>query len=283
MNAEPLKSFELRPSEFSALQKLVLENTGISLAQSKMELVKRRFSPRVRALGLDSYSDYIQYLQQNFEEESSHFCNAITTNLTSFYRENHHYEYLSQVVLPGLQKRPGVRKVRIWSAGCSTGHEAYCLAITVLKSMPDALQRDVKILATDLDENCIATGQNGAYAVRDFERVPPSIIQEYFHDDTVMVKSLRRDAYRANEKLKSLITFNKLNLLKNWPMRGKFDAIFCRNVFIYFDKPTQEKIIANFAKYQTSGSYLFLGHSETVANPPALGYQLIGKTTYQRI
>lgn len=281
MNAEVAGSYELKPSEFEAIRDLVLVNTGISLADSKRELVKRRFAPRLKALGLNSYSSYVQYVTENYEAESSHFCNAITTNLTSFFRESHHFDFLTQTSLPQLLKR-NARKLRVWSAGCSTGQEAYCLAITLLKAIPDALSRDIKILATDLDENCLATARAGAYCVKDFDKVPPAIVSEYFGKGMVQVKNMRRDAYVANDKLRAMITFNKLNLMQQWPMQGMFDVIFCRNVFIYFDKETQEKILKNFAKYQSPGSYLCLGHSETVANPGALGYQLIGKTTYLR-
>src|SRR5688500_16791753 len=129
MNAEVIGSYELKPSEFEAIRDLVMENTGISLSDSKKELVKRRFAPRLKALGLDSYTSYVQYVMDNFELECSHFCNAITTNLTSFFRENHHFDFLTQTGLPQLLRK-SPRKLRVWSAGCSTGQEAYCLAIT---------------------------------------------------------------------------------------------------------------------------------------------------------
>lgn len=281
MIPEVAGSYELKPSEFEAIRELVFTNTGIALSDSKKELVKRRFAPRLKALGLNSFSSYIQYVTEHFEQENSHFCNAITTNLTSFFRENHHFDFLVQNALPQLLRRNS-RKLRVWSAGCSTGQEAYCLAITLLKAVPDAFTRDFRILATDLDENCLLTARNGAYCVNEFERVPPAIVSEYFGKGYVYVKSMKRDAFVANDRLRSMITFNKLNLMQPWPMQGKFDVIFCRNVFIYFDKPTQEKILRNFARYQNPGSYLCLGHSETVPNPAALGYQLIGKTTYLR-
>ena len=283
MDQEALYHCELRASEFAAIRSLVLESTGISLSDSKRELVKRRFSPRLRALGLDSFAAYIDYVKQNYAAEATHFCNAITTNLTSFFRESHHYDFLQQVALPAwLSHARGSRKLRLWSAGCSTGQEAYCLAIAVLKLIPDAHQRDIRILATDLDEDCLARARRGAYEVREFEKLPKSLINEHFMRDQVMVKSMKREAFMANDRLKALITFNKLNLVQAWPMQGRFDVIFCRNVFIYFDKSTQEKVLRNFATYQTPGSYLCLGHSETVAGAAALGYELIGKTTYQR-
>lgn len=281
MNQDISNGCELRSSEFAALRELVLETTGISLADSKHELVKRRFSPRLRELGLDSFSAYVDYVKQNFNQEGANFCNAITTNLTSFFREQHHYEFLERMILPQWQKNP-LGRLRIWSAGCSTGQEAYCLAMSVLKIIPDAAHRDIRILATDLDDNCLSRAREGVYEVREFEKVPQEVMDEHFLPAEIVSKTMRRDAYVASDKLKSLITFNKLNLVQQWPMQGRFDVIFCRNVFIYFDKSTQEKILRNFATYQSPGSHLCLGHSETVAAAASLGYQLIGKTTYLR-
>ncbi|HTR00437.1 MAG TPA: protein-glutamate O-methyltransferase CheR [Candidatus Acidoferrum sp.] len=283
MNQELVYDFELRTAEFAAIRELVLESTGISLSESKRELVKRRFTPRLRALGLDSFTAYIDYVRNNYDAEGTHFCNAITTNLTSFFRESHHYEFLEQVILPEwVQRTRGKGRLRLWSAGCSTGQEAYCLAISVLRVIPDANQRDIRILATDLDENCLARARRGAYETREFDKVPREVIDDWFVPAQVSVKSMQRDAWMATDKLKSLIAFNKLNLVQPWPMHGKFDVIFCRNVFIYFDKPTQEKILTQFAAYQVPGTHLCLGHSETVASSESLGYSLIGKTTYQR-
>lgn len=272
---------DLRTSEFAALRALVLENTGIALADTKRELVKRRFAPRLRALGLADFGAYVDYLKKNFDLECTHFCNAITTNLTSFYRETHHYDLIERTVLPGWQHAKG--RLRLWSAGCSTGQEAYCMAMTVLAQIPDASQRDVRVLATDIDENCLVRAREGIYEQREFDRVPQSLISTHFEPDHLLVKNMRRTAWRANDRLKSLITFNKLNLVSGrWPMQGRFDVIFCRNVFIYFDKATQEKVLRSFAALQRPGAWLCLGHSETVAGAAALGYQLVGKTIYQR-
>lgn len=275
---------ELKQNDFNNIRSLVLEKTGISLSPAKMELVKRRFSPRLKILGLGSFKDYVQYLADNFETEGNDFCNAITTNLTSFFRENHHYQFLEKTALPELMSRtrPGDR-IRLWSAGCSTGQEAYCLAITLLKIVRDIGKRDVRILATDLDENCISTGQKGSYPAKEFENVDPALVENYFYRGTEQsAKGRAIDIYTAKPQLKNLITFNKLNLMHPWPMKGNFDIIFCRNVFIYFNKETQAEIVRRYAALQKPGSYLFLGHSETVQNPAALGYKLIGKTLYKR-
>lgn len=284
MNTSVGELLELKQSDFNNIRKLVLEKTGISLSQAKMELVKRRFLPRLKALGLGSFDAYVDYVAENFDSEGTNFCNAITTNLTSFFRENHHYNFLVETALPALMARTrSGDRIRIWSAGCSTGQEAYCLAMTVLKAIPDVGKRDIRILATDLDENCIATGRKGSYPAREFENVDPELLQKYFiRGIEHSPKGRPIDVYTAKQSLKNLITFNKLNLMHEWPMKGQFDIIFCRNVFIYFDKDTQSGIVRRFSRLQKKDSWLCLGHSETIQNPMAIGYKLIGKTLYVR-
>jgi chemotaxis protein methyltransferase CheR len=276
-------TFTLEREDFDSIRRLVHASTGISLSPAKMELVKRRFSPRLRALGLDSFSAYVDYLRHNFDSEETHFCNAITTNLTSFFRENHHFELMASQMLPELLRdaRPD-RRIRIWSAGCSTGQEAYCLAIMLHKHVPDLARRNIRILATDLDENCLARARAGSYPVAEFEQVPDSILSSYFRHEVQLLGRQEREVYTAKDNLKSLITFNKLNLVQAWPMKGPFDIIFCRNVFIYFDKPTQTAVLEGFSAMQEAGAYLCLGHSEIITNPAELGYSLIGKTAYRK-
>ena len=279
-------SLELSEKEFSSIKQLVFDVTGICLGESKRELVKRRFSPRIRALGLGSYSDYVKFVQENGELEVSNFCNAITTNLTSFFRENHHFEFLASEVLPKIAVRNlSSRRLRIWSAGCSTGQEPYCLAIKLRESFPGLEKWDARILATDLDDNCLRTGRSGEYALEGFEKTPEKIVEKYFQALPLDVNNnFAKPMVRAKEDIRKLITFNKLNLMQQpWPMKGKFDVIMCRNVFIYFDKPTQAKLLARFAALQEPGSYLFLGHSEVVQDPHTIGYKLVDKTTYQRL
>lgn len=276
--------FTLHEADFNSIRQLVHANTGIALSSSKMELVKRRFSPRLKALGLNSFSEYVDYLRSHFDTEEAHFCNAITTNLTSFFRENHHFELLVQSMLPELLRdaRPD-RRIRLWSAGCSTGQEAYCLALMLHKHVPDLARRNIRILATDLDENCLARARQGSYPVAEFEQVPDSMLSTYFRREVQAQGRQEREVYTAKDSLKSLITFNKLNLMQAWPMKGPFDIIFCRNVFIYFDKPTQHSVLEGFSALQDAGSYLCLGHSEIMSNAPALGYSLIGKTAYRKV
>ena len=284
MNA--ISSLDLSDAEFSSIKKLVLETTGICLGDSKRELVKRRFSPRVRALGLGSFGAYVKFVKTEGAEEMSNFCNAITTNLTSFFRENHHFDYLRNEALPGiLQRNESSRRLRIWSSGCSTGQEPYCLAIVLREAIPALERWDARILATDLDRNCLRTARQGEYPVEGFEKTPAKITEKYFQPVHCEVTThMSKPMLRANGDIRSLITFNQLNLMhESWPMKGKFDVIMCRNVFIYFDKPTQARLVARYAKLQEPGSILFLGHSEVIQDPQSLGYRLVGKTTYERL
>jgi chemotaxis protein methyltransferase CheR len=280
-------SLELSDSEFSSIKDLVFSTTGICLGESKRELVKRRFAPRVRELGLGSFGAYVRFVKSNDSGEMNKFCNAITTNLTSFFRENHHFEFLTSTVIPKIQARAAVsgRRLRVWSAGCSTGQEPYCLAITLDSVIRDLSKWDARILATDLDENCLAKARRGIYPLEDFSKTPKEIVAKYFNELPYDKSDVfAKPSVQAKAAIRNQIVFNKLNLMhKAWPMKGKFDVIMCRNVFIYFDKPTQRALVERFGKLQESGSYLFLGHSEVVQDPQEIGYRLVGKTTYERL
>lgn len=284
MNA--ISSLDLSETEFTSIKQLVLETTGICLGESKRELVKRRFSPRVRALGLESFAAYIKFVKTDGSDEVANFCNAITTNLTSFFREKHHFDFLRDEALPRiLERKEATRRLRFWSAGCSTGQEPYCLAIVLRETVPSLDSWDARILATDLDQNCLRTARQGEYPVEGFDKTPANITDRYFQPvQSDVVTHMSKPMLRAKGNIHSLITFNQLNLMhKSWPMQGKFDVIMCRNVFIYFDKSTQASLVARYAQLQEPGSILFLGHSEVVQEPQSLGYRLVGKTTYERL
>ena len=174
-------STELSSATFETLRSIVLQHTGISLNASKMELVKRRFLPRLRALALTGFDQYVDYLAANFDTEGVNFCNAITTNLTSFFREQHHFELVGTMLRAMLARRERTRaRVRLWSAGCSAGQEAYSLAITLRENLPDLARLDIKILATDLDENCLRTARRGVYPRKEFEKMQEPLIARYF-------------------------------------------------------------------------------------------------------
>lgn len=264
---------------FSQLCELVYAHTGIQLSESKRELVHRRFSPRLKKLQLTSFDEYLALVESGDKNELVEFSNAITTNLTSFFRENHHFEFLKNELFPKLREKNKVtKKIRIWSAGCSTGPEPYSLAIVLREAIPDIDKWDAKILATDLDTNCLATSAEGSYSEKVVETVSKERIQRWFHQS----QNEREKVYIAKDELKSLITFNSLNLLKPFPFKGDFDVIICRNVFIYFDKLTQQTIISKFSAHQKPGDSLIVGHSENLAKVTS-DYELNRQTIYTRL
>jgi chemotaxis protein methyltransferase CheR len=272
-----LREFEFGNEDFEALRKLVKQITGINLSDQKRELVYGRLARRLRALHLKSFAEYRELLAQDGGREIVQFCNAITTNLTAFFREPHHFDYLRDHVLLPMVNSGAARRLRIWSAGCSTGEEAYSLAMTVLESVPDLRRWDVRILATDLDSDVLERGRRGVYAEDRFKNVTLQRRSRFF------IERRERDGlyYEATPELKSLISFKQLNLMHPMPMRGPLDAIFCRNVVIYFDKDTQRDLFARVAQLQRPGDLLFLGHSESLFKVSD-DYALIGKTVYRR-
>lgn len=282
MNRErgPLVTFEFTDRDFTRLRDLVRQLTGISLSDQKRELVYGRLTRRLRALGIANFRDYCDFLEANLDHELEHFTNAITTNLTSFFRENHHFEMIAGEPLHGwLTRRLQENgRLRFWSAGCSTGEEAYSLAITLAETIPDVFNRDVKILATDLDTNVVATGRAGIYPENRIEALSGERKRTWFQkgsgDSTGMVK--------VADELRGMVTFNPLNLMGDWPMRGPFDIIFCRNVVIYFDKPTQATLFDRYANMLCDDGVLFIGHSETMAEI-CTRFDLVAKTMYRKL
>jgi chemotaxis protein methyltransferase CheR len=273
-----LRKFAFSEEDFAALRELVKAHTGIHLTEQKRELVYGRLSRRLRALGLDSFRAYRQILERGDSGELVQFCNAITTNLTSFFREAHHFEYLREQLLSSrAADARGPRRLRFWSAGCSSGEEPYSLAMTIYEALPEARRWDIKILATDLDTEVLSRGQRGVYDEERVRGLPAARVERFFrHDD-----SGKGDRYAVTQELRDLITFRELNLMHTLPMKGPLDAIFCRNVIIYFDKDTQRQLFARIAQLQRPGDLLFLGHSESLYRVSE-AYTLVGKTIYRR-
>jgi chemotaxis protein methyltransferase CheR len=272
-----LREFEFGNDDFEALRKLVKQLTGINLSDQKRELVYGRLARRLRALQLRSFAEYRDVLAQDGGREIAQFCNAITTNLTAFFREPHHFDYLRDHVLAPMVASGTARRLRIWSAGCSTGEEPYSLAMTVLEALPDLRRWDVRILATDLDSDVLERGRRGVYTEERFKNMTLQRRSRFFTEH----RGRDGSSYEATPELKSLITFKQLNLMGPLPMRGPLDAIFCRNVVIYFDKDTQRDLFARVAQLQRPGNLLFLGHSESLFKVSD-DYALIGKTVYRR-
>jgi chemotaxis protein methyltransferase CheR len=272
------REFAFSDEDFTALRALVHRITGISLAETKRNLVYGRLSRRLRVLRLESFAQYRRLLESEPDGlEMVEFCNAITTNLTSFFRESHHFDYLRQQLLaPLVNARPGQR-LRIWSAGCSTGEEPYSIAMTVCEALGDNPKLDIKILATDLDSNVLARARSGTYSADHVKGINAGHLAKYFDK----VDNNGVSAYVVKPLVSRLITFKQLNLMHELPMRGPLDVIFCRNVVIYFDKDTQRKLFQRFARLQRPRDHLFIGHSESMFKVSD-AYTLIGKTIYNR-
>ena len=273
-----LREFTFGEEDFQALRVLVKSVTGIHLSEQKRELVYGRLTRRLRALQLRTFAEYRERLQGDVQELAE-LCNAITTNLTSFFREPHHFQYLREHVFAPLAANPrSTRRIRIWSAGCSTGEEPYSIAMTVLESLPDPASWDVRILATDLDSEVLERARRGIYLPERMGNISPERLQRFFIE--------RQDASGISRQIApevaALVTFKQLNLIHALPMRGPLDAIFCRNVVIYFDKETQRELFARIARLQRPGDLLFLGHSESLFKV-CDSYGLIGKTIHRRV
>lgn len=276
-NTLRLREFSFGEEDFQALRALVKSLTGINLSEQKRELVYGRLTRRLRALQLRTFAEYRERLKSD-SQEVAELCNAITTNLTSFFREPHHFQYLRDHVLAPLAGRRGARRLRIWSAGCSTGEEPYSIAMAVLETLPSPAQCDVRILATDLDSEVLQRAHRGVYPAERTANLAPERLQRFFIERQEAGGPCRQVA----PEVAALVTFKQLNLIHALPMRGPLDAIFCRNVVIYFDKETQRELFARIARLQRPGDLLFLGHSESLFKV-CDSYALIGKTIHRRI
>lgn len=269
------REFRFSAHDFVVLAGLVKARTGIALSDNKRELVYARLSRRLRALGLESFRAYRRLLAEpEGEREIVLMINAITTNLTSFFRERHHFDFLARNILAPLAETPPPdRRLRIWSAGCSSGEEPYSIAMTLRQAMPRLQGWNARILATDIDSDMVAYGNAGIYSEERIESIPESARRRFVET--------RHGTLRMAEEIRSLITFKQLNLVDDWPMTGPFDVIFCRNVAIYFDRETQLQLFDRFADILKPGGWLFVGHSENLYRLTDR-FNLVGRTTYQR-
>lgn len=273
------REFEFTDHHFNVLRSLVNKNTGISLSDAKRDLVYGRISRRLRKLGLTGFDQYCRLLKTNPEVELGNFVNALTTNKTEFFREVHHFHYLNKTAIPELLKsRELDRRIRIWSAGCSTGQEPYSIAMTLMESIPHINNWDIKILATDIDTDVIARAETGIYPEDIIDGVSKERLKRWFKKG----KGKKNGMVRASDELKELISFKRLNLMDTWPMRGTFDIIFCRNVVIYFDKPTQRILFNRYADLMKDDGLLFVGHSESLFSVSDR-FELLGNTIHKKI
>ncbi len=268
----------LSDAEFNRVKKRVYAIAGISLSDAKRTLVVSRLTKLVKAHGLWSFSDYLDMLDQRKDDVlDQDFVNALTTNLTRFFREDHHFDHLVGQVEQLIQKKPRVNpngrpRLRIWSAGCSTGQEPYTIALQLLSRFPDLKRWDFRILATDIDTNVLARAASGIY--------PESELSGLTRERAALFQRTGDGSIRIPPEARERIAFKPLNLMEEWPFRGPFDAIFCRNVVIYFDKPTQARIFTRLGKVLAPDGYLYVGHSENAAYADS-PFKLVGKTIYQ--
>ena len=270
------REFKMTSKHFATISKVIYEHAGIVLSEVKEDMVYSRLSRRIRRTGCRGFDDYLDMALKPEGEEFTHFVNAITTNLTSFYREKHHFDFIEKSLIPALTADPRRKRLRVWSAGCSTGEEPYTIAMTLAGRVPK--NWDTKILATDLDTNVVAHGNAGVYGMDRVDGLEKSILQKNFQQ----VQEDGRTKVQVKKELRDLVYFKPLNLLRQWPMKGPFDFIFCRNVVIYFDKPTQKVLFDRFADMLAPGGYLFIGHSESMYKLTDR-FESLGNTIYRKI
>lgn len=250
------KEFAFNERDFNDVTSRIYKLAGIVLQDHKKDMVYGRLARRLRVLDMNSFSEYLNYLDgPSGAGEVQNFVNAMTTNLTSFFREEHHFTHFRKEINTLIQKDPR-RRLRIWCSAASTGQEPYSIAMSLDQVNVTAMGQDVKVLATDLDTNCLAKCEAGIYEKNQFDKMSPQMRDAYF-------KPMEGGRYQVVPKLKDLLMFKQLNLLGSWPMKGPFDVIFCRNVLIYFDQPTRATIVSKMKDLLKPDGVLYLGHSES--------------------
>jgi len=264
--------------DFAAVSKIVYDTVGIVLPQGKAMLVYSRLAPLVRSTGSVSFGRYIELMRID-EAELARAVAALTTNHTFFYREAHHFEHLESEVRPHLLRKLQAREpARLWSAGCSSGEETWSIVMTLLGPDRgqglDMVRRDLAVLASDIAPHALDKAKAATYATKDLQPVPADLRTAW--------TTTRGEETMVADPARSIVRFRQLNLLGEWPMKGRFDVIFCRNVMIYFDGPTNERLVARYAQALLPGGYLYIGHSERVTGPAATMLRLVGPTIYKR-
>jgi len=264
---------------FERLAQIAHAEAGIVISESKRNLVVSRLARRLRELGMSDFRSYCDLVEDSRgREERRQLIFMLTTNVTRFFREYHHFEILSRKIMPELARRArSGGRVRLWSAGCSSGEEPYSIAMTVLEALPEAPRLDVRVLATDLDANMVEAARGGVYRNVDESQLPHTMRERYFRpsEDTP-------GAVSAGDALRGILSFSELNLHRDWPMTGAFDVIFCRNVVIYFDAVAQARLWQRFAEKLVPDGSLFIGHSERVAGPATAVLASDGVTRYRK-
>lgn len=271
-----LMSVELTEDVFLKISKLVYRIAGINLPPTKMSLVKSRLMKRLRFLDIYNFESYWQYIENDKTGlELAHMIDIITTNKTNFFRESQHFNFLKQNVLPRLNKK---KSIRIWSAGCSLGAEPLTLALILHDEIPDIIDHDIKILATDISNEMLKIAHAAEYDYSLLEGVPSDFINKYF----LTFKRADKTIYKVKDNIRSLVKYANHNLMSDWPMKGPFDLIFCRNVMIYFDKNIRQYLINKFYDILKPSGYFFVGHSESLTTAHH-NFKYIQPAVYQKI
>lgn len=279
MSATREKEFPFTRRDFEFLRTLANQQTGIVVNDDKFDMFYSRLSRRVRALRMRTFAEYCDYLKQGEDEgENTQLINAITTNLTAFFRENHHFEYLRNTALPErLKSAVNGREIAIWSAGCSTGEEPYSLAMTVAEMERQLAGWRVSITATDIDSNVLSKAASGVYGIERVTGIDRARLKRWF----LKGKGGQDGQVRVKPELRQQIAFRQLNLMQPWREEPK-DIIFCRNVIIYFDKESKKQLVERYAETLKPGGFLFIGHSESLFKVSDR-FELIGNTIYRRV
>ena len=273
----PQGEFGFGREDFQFIATALYDDAGIHLPPSKANLVYSRLTKRLRLLGLESFRDYCALVgSSDGADERSQMVAALTTNVTRFFREPHHFEHLkARLIVPLTKDIRAGRRIRIWSAGCSSGQEPYSIALSILSLLPDARAFDVRVLATDINPHVLETARRGVYSAEEASSIPLELRRAW-------TEAAGSGSLKLDDAARGLITFGPLNLMGAWPMSGPFDAVFCRNVLIYFDEKTQMRLLNRMASLIGPGGFLYLGHSERLVGPAEHVLRADGTTGYRK-
>jgi len=272
-----MRAYTFSDAEYDELRALIERRVGIALSGGKRDLVYSRVSRRLRARELSSFAEYLSLLRQGDEQELSELVNAMTTNVTQFFREDHHFQYLRDSFFPEMKKHKAANRViRIWSAGCSSGEEPYSIAIMLAEFLAHNPGWKAEVWATDVDGNILETARAGVYPMERLKQVSSERLRRYF----LKGSGPNEGKARVGRELRDLVHFERVNLIEPWPKVEPFDAIFCRNVIIYFDRDHKAQVVDGFADFLRPRAHLFLGHSESL-HGLSQRYELIGRTIYR--
>ncbi len=273
------REFEFTRDDFNYLRKIVNSSTGIVVADEKIDMFYSRLARRLRLLGLSDFKQYCDLIRNEEDGfEAGQLINAITTNLTSFYREPYHFDFIADSLISEMLKAdPNRRRLRIWSAGCSSGEEPYSIAITLHHLGLVDHGWDIEILATDIDSNVLEQAMSGVYSMEQIGKVPDQYLQSGF----LRGKRARSGKVCIKPEVCSMVKFAQLNLNSNWSLPEPVDIVFCRNVIIYFDKDSKKELVRRISENLMPGGYLFIGHSESLFGISE-SFELVGKTIYRK-